>query len=97
MLMEGFVAVIALATIMILADPQAKGVPPGRVYGDGLGKFLTVIIGKDRMIFATTFGAMAFSTFVFDTLDICTRLGRLMLLWPGMVLARDSTAMLILM
>ena len=30
-------------------------------------------------MFATTFGAMAFSTFVFDTLDVATRLGRYIL------------------
>jgi carbon starvation protein len=49
------------------------------VYGQGLGQFLTVIIGKDNLLFATTFGAMAFSTFVFDTLDVSTRLGRYIL------------------
>ncbi len=87
MLMEGFVALIALATIMILADDKARGVSPGTVYGNGLGRFLTVIIGKEQILFAVTFGAMAFSTFVFDTLDICTRLGRLILMevfrWEG--------------
>jgi carbon starvation protein len=30
-------------------------------------------------LFAATFGAMAFSTFVFDTLDVSTRLGRYLL------------------
>jgi carbon starvation protein len=30
-------------------------------------------------MFATTFGAMAFSTFVFDTLEVTTRLGRYIL------------------
>ncbi len=80
MLLEGLVAVIALATVMILTNDQIKGMSgPGTVYGSGLGKFLTVFIGKEHVLFATTFGAMAFSTFVFDTLDICTRLGRLLL------------------
>ncbi len=87
MLCEGFVALISLATVMILADEKLQGVSPGTVYGNGLGKFLTVIIGKDHMVFAATFGAMAFSTFVFDTLDICTRLGRLLFMevlrWDG--------------
>lgn len=89
MLMEGFVAMISLATVMILADGQLKGVAPGTVYGNGMGRFLTVLIGKEHLVFATTFGAMAFSTFVFDTLDICTRLGRLLLMevldWDGPV------------
>jgi carbon starvation protein len=79
MLLEGFVAVIALATIMIVAPEASKGVAPGRIYGDGIASFLTVLIGKDAFLFAATFGAMAFSTFVFDTLDVATRLGRYIL------------------
>jgi len=79
MLLEGFVAVIALATIMIVAPELSKGVAPGRIYGDGIASFLTVLIGKDAFLFAATFGAMAFSTFVFDTLDVATRLGRYIL------------------
>ncbi|MGH9459483.1 MAG: carbon starvation CstA family protein, partial [Thermoanaerobaculia bacterium] len=75
MLLEGLVAVIALATLMI-AGAGAAGKAPGAVYGEGLGRFLTVIIGDNQLAFATTFGAMAFSTFVFDTLDVSTRLGR---------------------
>ncbi len=76
MLAEGFVAFIALVTIMIVAQGVATGVSPGTIYGNGIGDFLTVIIGKQYLPFAITFGAMAFSTFVFDTLDVCTRLGR---------------------
>lgn len=76
MLAEGFVAFIALVTIMIVAQGAATGVSPGTIYGNGIGDFLTVIIGKEFLPFAITFGAMAFSTFVFDTLDVCTRLGR---------------------
>jgi carbon starvation protein len=37
------------------------------------------VIGEEHLLFATTFGAMAFSTFVFDTLDVSTRLGRYIL------------------
>lgn len=76
MLAEGFVAFIALVTIMIVAQGAAQGVSPGVVYGNGIGEFLTVVIGKQYLPFAITFGAMAFSTFVFDTLDVCMRLGR---------------------
>jgi carbon starvation protein len=75
MLLEGFVALIALATIMI--SPGGKA--PGLVYGEGLGRFLTLLLGPEHLVFATTFGAMAFSTFVFDTLDVSTRLGRYIL------------------
>jgi len=78
MLLEGFVALIALATIMILPDSELKG-SPGTIYGAGMGRFLTLVIGKKNLVFAITFGAMAFSTFVFDTLDVATRLGRYIL------------------
>jgi carbon starvation protein len=76
MLLEGLVALIALATIMIVA--KAKGTP-GQVYGSGVGEFLSVVLGRDQLLFATVFGTMAFSTFVFDTLDVATRLGRYVL------------------
>ena len=76
MLAEGFVAFIALVTIMIIASDAAKGVSPGKIYGNGIGEFLTLIIGKENLPIAITFGAMAFSTFVFDTLDVSLRLGR---------------------
>jgi len=77
MLAEGFVALIALVTIMIVTQDDIKGLKPGTIYGNGIGNFLCLIIGKANLKFAITFGAMAFSTFVFDTLDVCTRLGRL--------------------
>jgi carbon starvation protein len=79
MLLEGFVAVIALATVMIATTADLTGKGPGAVYGQGLGRFLAVVIGQDNLVFAATFGAMAFSTFVFDTLDVSTRLGRYVL------------------
>jgi carbon starvation protein len=90
MLLEAFVALIALATIMIVAPELSKGVPPGRIYGDGIARFLTVAIGEDAFLFAATFGAMAFSTFVFDTLDVATRLGRYIL--QELTGAHDRTA-----
>ena len=77
MLAEGFVALIALVTIMIVAQGDIKpGTAAGTIYGNGIGRFLTLLVGPEHLAFATTFGAMAFSTFVFDTLDVCTRLGR---------------------
>ncbi|MGH7162544.1 MAG: carbon starvation CstA family protein, partial [Planctomycetota bacterium] len=79
MLLEGFVALIALATVMILTADEAKAKAPGVIYGEGLARFLTVLIGKELLVFAATFGKMAFSTFVFDTLDVATRLGRYIL------------------
>ncbi len=79
MLAEGFVALIALVTIMIALPSDIKGKLPGTIYGDGIGRFFTLLIGEENLRFAVTFGAMAFSTFVFDTLDICMRLGRYLL------------------
>ncbi|HEV2862477.1 MAG TPA: carbon starvation CstA family protein [Pyrinomonadaceae bacterium] len=79
MLAEGFVALIALVTIMILAPSEIKpNTAAGTIYGNGIGRFLTLLpfVGPENFAVATTFGAMAFSTFVFDTLDVCTRLGR---------------------
>lgn len=87
MLAEGFVALIALVTVMIVTSDDLKGLRPGTIYGNGIGKFMTLIVGEKNLQFAITFGAMAFSTFVFDTLDVCTRLGRYimqeLLNWPS--------------
>ncbi len=77
MLLEAFVAVIALATIMIVA-PGGKAQGPNAIYASGLGAFLHKLLGLDPLV-ATTFGAMALSTFIFDTLDSATRLGRYIL------------------
>jgi carbon starvation protein len=76
MLAEGFVALIALVTVMIASNDEMKGLAPGTIYGNGIGRFLAILLGEDQLPFAITFGAMAFSTFVFDTLDVCMRLGR---------------------
>jgi carbon starvation protein len=99
MLLEGFVAVIALATVMIVDTTSTAGQAPGTIYGAGLGRFLTILIGEQHLVFATTFGAMAFSTFVFDTLDVSTRLGRYiiqeLLGWGGRTGALGATAMTI--
>ncbi len=79
MLAEGFVALISLSIIMMMAPSEVIGLKPGSIYGRGIGEFLTLLIGKENLPFAITFGAMAFSTFVFDTLDVSTRLGRYLL------------------
>ncbi|MBK7141763.1 MAG: carbon starvation protein A [bacterium] len=95
MLAEGFVAFISLVTIMIVASGDITGLSPATIYGNGIGKFLTLIIGEENLPFAITFGAMAFSTFVFDTLDVCTRLGRYIIQeifhWPGKLGAISAT------
>ncbi len=97
MLLEGFVAVIALGTIMILSKSEAAGKTPGDIYGDGLAWFLqTIVPGIDRG-YARTFGTMVFATFIFDTIDVATRLGRYILqelfAWSGRAGALAGTAL----
>jgi carbon starvation protein len=75
MLLEAFVALIALVTVMMVA-PGGPKTSAGATYGRGIGEFAAVILGKEHLLLATVFGSMAFSTFVFDTLDVATRLGR---------------------
>jgi carbon starvation protein len=77
MLMEALVAVVSLCCIMMLplsAPALAGGPKPNLLYALGVGKFLGVLGIPPE--FAVSFGLMAFTTFVYDTLDVCTRLGR---------------------
>lgn len=77
MLMEGMVAVVSLCCVMRLASDSpliAGGVKPNFLYAQGIGSFLGVL--GVPVSFAVAFGLMAFTTFVYDTLDVCTRLGR---------------------
>jgi carbon starvation protein len=78
MLMEGMVAVISLCCVMILStsSPLLSGgtPPPGVIYGHGIGQFLATL-GVPTAI-GVSFGMLAFTTFIYDTLDVCTRLGR---------------------
>lgn len=79
MLLEGLVAVLALATVMMLApgDPRLK-LDPNIVYANGIADYVYGIFRIDRGI-ALGFALLAFSTFVYDTLDVCTRLARYVL------------------
>ncbi|MEX2138177.1 MAG: carbon starvation CstA family protein [Pirellulales bacterium] len=79
MLLEAMVAVLALATVMILSQSNASDADvmkggPNIIYANGIGQFLSVT--GIPFTFAFAFGLMAFTTFVYDTLDVCTRLGR---------------------
>lgn len=75
MLMEGFVAVISLATVMMLVRGSADTqLPPDEIYARGLAHFMQ-IFGISFGV-AITFGKLAFATFIYDTLDVATRLGR---------------------
>ena len=75
MLIEGLVAVIALATVIVLAkdDPLTTKVPLV-IYGEGMGRFLSVFGAPHA--FGVSFGLLALSTFILTTLDTATRLGR---------------------
>lgn len=75
MLAESVVALIALSTVMMLPKGDALlSTSPNFVYASGLGSFMN-LVGIDKA-FGISFGLMAFTTFVYDTLDVCTRLGR---------------------
>ncbi len=75
MLIEGVVAFIALATVMILPfGVDALRSDPISVYATGVGTFLATL-GLDPR-FGAHFGLLALSTFLLTTLDTCTRLGR---------------------
>lgn len=80
MLLEAMVAVLSLCCVMVLAkdSPVLVGtinVPV--IYADSLSRFLHVLLVPAG--FAFTFVALALTTFVYDTLDVCTRLGRYIL------------------
>lgn len=76
MLLEAFVAVLALTTVMILVpgSPITQSPQPNLIYAQGIGGYLQTF-GLPAAL-AVSFALMAFTTFVYDTLDVCTRLGR---------------------
>jgi len=78
MLLEALVAVVSLCCVMVLppGDPRAQQ-PPNFVYALGMGRFLE-ILGVPATV-GVSLALMAFTTFVYDTLDVCTRLGRYIL------------------
>ncbi len=75
MLLEGLVAVLAMATVMMLpsGDPSLKS-DPNMIYAQGIAKYLGLL--RIDYSLALGFALLAFSTFVYDTLDVCTRLAR---------------------
>jgi carbon starvation protein len=75
MLLEGLVALTALSTVMILAKGDAlASASPDRIYAEGLSRFVRNFgIPQD---FARSFALLAFTTFIYDTLDVATRLAR---------------------
>src|SRR5688500_11477323 len=78
MMLEAMVAVFSLACVMMLVPATNKLTKPDLIYALGIGKLANIGAGVP-LYFAVSFGLLAFSSFVFDTLDVCTRLGRYVL------------------
>jgi carbon starvation protein len=89
MLLEAMVAIVSLSCVMILAKNSpliVNGAPPSLIYAQGIGSLLERFAANVRGLGLTgfnlsaqltvSFALMAFTTFVYDTLDVCTRLGR---------------------
>ncbi len=75
MLLEGIVAVLSLATVMVLVRGEAGGMgSPDRIYAEGLSRFVHHL--GIPLPFARSFALLAFATFIYDTLDVATRLAR---------------------
>ncbi|MEI7851528.1 MAG: carbon starvation CstA family protein [Kiritimatiellales bacterium] len=100
MLVEGVLALLAVATVMIIAGKVPAGQTPVVTFGNGLGAFMQTLGISET--FAKTFAMMAVSTFLLTTLDACTRLARFIIeeifnlgnqLWPRLL---STAAVLIL-
>ena len=87
MLLEAMVAIVSLSCVMILAtDSPLLKAAPSLIYAQGIGSLLEKFAGTVRGLgwssfnlsaqLTVSFALMAFTTFVYDTLDVCTRLGR---------------------
>jgi carbon starvation protein len=75
MLLEAMVAIISLSCVMIWASGSVQlSAGPNVIYAVGMGEFLEIFRIPPQL--AISFALMAFTTFVYDTLDVCTRLGR---------------------
>ena len=75
MLLEGLVAILALAIVMMISPGSRQlAEDPNLIYANGLAKYLG-LLGVSFSI-AFPFALLAFSTFVYDTLDVSTRLAR---------------------
>ncbi len=78
MLVEGLVAVIALATVMVLTfGAETLSGNPVTLFSSGVGTFLQTF--GIPFAFGSMLGLLALSTFLLTTLDTCTRLGRYVL------------------
>jgi carbon starvation protein len=81
MLLEAMVAICSLCCVMMLTpDASVLRGGPNNIYAQGLSTLLSDIrlgsFGSLDPALVACFALMAFVTFVYDTLDVCTRLGR---------------------
>lgn len=88
MLLEAMVAVVSLSCVMILSRDSKllQSGQPNLIYAQGIGSLLEQFSEFVRAQgwsgfrlssqLTVSFALMAFTTFVYDTLDVCTRLGR---------------------
>ena len=76
MLLEAMVAVTSLCCVMMIAPGSQllENPQPNFIYAQGIGSFLGTV--GIPVALGVSFAMMAFTTFVYDTLDVCTRLGR---------------------
>ncbi|MEW6748007.1 MAG: carbon starvation protein A, partial [Planctomycetota bacterium] len=77
MLLEGVLALLAIAAVVMCGAAGCKGQAPTVVFASGIGR-LFAAIGIPHSLGAQ-FGALAVSTFLLTTLDTCTRLARYVL------------------
>lgn len=98
MLLEAMVAFVSLSCVMMwAAGSKELGGGPNLIYAIGMGEFLETLRIPPQL--AIAFALMAFTTFVYDTLDVCTRLGRYIIQeltgmndWKGRWLGTGLTA-----
>ncbi len=98
MLLEAFFACISLAAVMILAQPTGR---PDAIFANGVATFIHhASFGLLPIQVAHGFALLCFATFVFDTLDACTRLARYVLMellgWTGTGRALLATGLTLL-
>jgi carbon starvation protein len=75
MLLEAMVAIVSLCCVMaVTRETIGDKVQPNFIYARGIGNFLNTLGVPPAL--GVSFALMAFTTFVYDTLDVCTRLGR---------------------
>jgi carbon starvation protein len=83
MLLEAFVAVISLGCVMILAKGESGN--PDQIFAQGVSRFISLLASglglsyDEAHNYLYSFCLLAFATFIYDTLDVCTRLGRYVL------------------